>query len=113
MPDWYLITENMAREWQIGIGDDVAMFGRFINHQGDINRIEPSARLGSISMMPTTIWNSATKQSQLSYAVEMRSRTGFSGSPVGMYRIPGTPLMALSEYIQGVHGILGSGPINY
>lgn len=105
-PDWYLITKEKAFEYQIGIGDEVAMFGRFINHQGR-ETIKPAARLGSISMMPEPIWNGATQNDQLSYAVEMRSRTGFSGSPVAMYRTPATTLVMLPEEIQYVHGILG------
>ena len=106
VPDSYFITEEKVSEWQLGIGDDVAMFGRFINHQGR-NTIKPAARLGSISMMPQPIWDSQSKKDQISYAVEMRSRTGFSGSPVAMYRIPGTALMELPTEIQSVHGLLG------
>ena len=56
--------------------------------------------------MLQSIYNSATKKDELSFAVEMRSRAGFSGSPVAVYRnaatnpfnVPGaapTPLLGL------------------
>jgi hypothetical protein len=80
------ITEEAAKKHALGPGDHVFMIGRFINYQGTRDRIAPSLRFGSVSMMPTPLWNKATRQNQLGYAVEMRSRTGFSGSPVSAYR---------------------------
>ena len=41
-------------------------------------------------MMLQPIYNSATKKDELSFAVEMRSRAGFSGSPVAVYRTAAT-----------------------
>jgi hypothetical protein len=86
-----LITEKQIDEWDIGIGDEVFMVGRFVNHQGKLHN-SPAVRLGAISMMPEPIWNKAVLKEQLSYAVEMRSRTGFSGSMVVAYRTPATVL---------------------
>lgn len=106
VPEEYLITPEKIDRYNIGIGDDVAMIGRFVNHQGR-NEIRPSVRFGNISMMPEPIPNVATKKDQLSYAVEMRSRTGFSGSPVAMYRMPGTALVELPDEAQFFHGLLG------
>jgi hypothetical protein len=65
------------------------MVGRFVNHQGEKeNRL--AARFGSISMMQEPIWVARDNRWQESFAVEMRSRTGFSGSPVTVYRTPYT-----------------------
>jgi hypothetical protein len=52
------------------------MIGRFLNHQGTKDKIVPAVRFGNISVMLELIWNST-----VSRPVEMRSRTGFSGSP--------------------------------
>jgi hypothetical protein len=83
-----LLTEETMRRCSIGVGDDVFMIGRFLNHQGTKDTITPAVRFGSISVMPEPIWNTTINADQLSFAVEMRSRTGFSGSPVAAYRTP-------------------------
>ena len=44
------------------------------------DKIVPAVRFGNISVMLELIWNSTVNKDQLSFAVEMRSRTGFSGS---------------------------------
>lgn len=101
-----LITEEIVSKSDLGVGDDVYMMGRFINHQGR-KTIRPAVRFGNISMMPEMIGNRAINQDQLSYAVEMRSRTGFSGSPVVVYRQEGTSLKELPEGHDTGWGILG------
>jgi hypothetical protein len=66
----------------IGIGDDVYMIGRFINHEGT-PRNTPSVRFGNISMLPfEPIYIDAQTKPQESFAIEMRSMCGYSGSPV-------------------------------
>ena len=60
------------------------MLGRFVNHEG-IQQNEPSARFGNISVMPRRIKQSDGFE-QISYAVEMRSMPGYSGSPVFVTR---------------------------
>jgi hypothetical protein len=100
------VTEEAVAGFDVGIGDDVFMIGRFLNHQGKTEN-RPAARFGSISMMPEPIYNSVTKRDQLSYAVEMRSRTGFSGSPVCFYRSPGTSLKELRPEQHSAWGFLG------
>jgi hypothetical protein len=80
-----LLTPDRIKQSDIGIGDDVVMVGRFVNHQGKrVNRT--AIRFGNISMMTEDIWVQADRRYQESFAVEMRSRTGFSGSPVVVYR---------------------------
>ena len=81
-----IVTPDIIKSHDIGLGDDVFMIGRFLNHQGTKDALAPAVRQGSISMMGQPIWNSVTNNDAPSFAVEMRSRTGFSGSPVAVYR---------------------------
>jgi len=95
----FISTEEFVTKEQInsppvnlGVGDEVIMLGRLVNHQGKREN-RPIARFGSISMTPEPIRNPALCRDEESFAVEMRSRTGFSGSPVLIYRIPSTTLI--------------------
>jgi len=77
----------------IGVGDDVFMIGLFVDHGGVTTNV-PSARFGNISMLPNrkaTI-KQPTGYHGESYVVDMHSRTGFSGSPVYVYRTFGSDL---------------------
>jgi hypothetical protein len=73
----------------IGPGDDVFMIGRFV----DIDHTEsnvPALRFGNISTVPIPITQpTPNKYRGLSYCVDMHSRSGFSGSPVFIYRTSG------------------------
>ena len=100
-----MIAEQRAKDWEIGVGDEVFMIGRFVNHQG---REENSAavRFGCISVMPEPMYNRAILRDQLSYAVEMRSRTGFSGSLVVAYRTIATVLDRVkTDHFSGILGV--------
>jgi hypothetical protein len=100
------VTKQLISDFDIGIGDDVFMVGRFVNHQGgSTNRA--SARFGSISMMQENIWVKEHHRHQESFAVEMRSRTGFSGSPVAIYRTPSTVLTQVPAESFGMLRLLG------
>jgi hypothetical protein len=91
IPEQSLLTRDGFLQLMIGVGDEVFMIGRFVNHQGNgINR--PAVRFGSISMGLENIWVDADKRWQESISVEMRSRTGFSGAPVAVYRTKNTVL---------------------
>ena len=75
------------------VGDDVFMIGLFIDHDGITTNV-PSARFGNISMLPNpaaTIEQETGYRGE-SYVVDMHSRTGFSGSPVFVYRTFGSDL---------------------
>lgn len=65
---------------RIGVGDDVVMLGRFVDHDGGATN-RPAARFGNISVMPTPIMQ-PNRQMRDTYLVDMHSRTGYSGSPV-------------------------------
>jgi hypothetical protein len=75
---------------QIGPGDDVFMVGRFIDHDGG-NKNRPALRFGNISIDPTPIMQDNGVRVP-AYCVDLHSRTGFSGSPVFVYRTPGPDL---------------------
>jgi hypothetical protein len=81
----------------IGVGDDVFMIGLFVDHEGrDTNN--PMARFGNISMMADE--NSKVAhggKKLLSHIIDMHSRTGFSGSPVFVYRTFGSDLRPWSQ----------------
>jgi hypothetical protein len=83
--DW-LVTEESARELRIGLGDDLFMVGRFMNHDGKERNI-PVVRFGTIAMMPEEPLIVDNK-AQESFLIEIRTIAGFSGSPV-FIRIPG------------------------
>ena len=92
-----LFVENIISERHehqlFGVGDDVFMLGLFLDHDGIVKNV-PSARFGNISMMPSqqaTI-KQDTGYDGISYIVDMRSRSGFSGSPVFAYRTFGNDL---------------------
>jgi hypothetical protein len=76
-------------EYDIGIGDDTIMVGRFIGHDGkEINR--PSIRFGNISVDVGNMYNTEAGYDEESYAVEMKSKPGYSGSAVLVYTLRGS-----------------------
>lgn len=80
-----LFSREHAEYWKIGIGDEVIMIGQLVNYQGRRDN-EASVRFGRISKPPRPIYNIGIGKDQESWAVEMQSRTGFSGSPVSVWR---------------------------
>lgn len=82
-----IMTKELAKEINLGIGDDVFMMGRFINEEHNLTN-SPAVRFGHISVMPSPLLHKGTGKVQPSYLLDMHSRSGFSGSPVFMYRTP-------------------------
>jgi hypothetical protein len=79
------LSEEQSREEDVGPGDDVFMVGRFMDHDG--GRINaPAVRFGHISMSPTLIKQPTGATTLESYVIDVHSRTGYSGSPVFVYR---------------------------
>jgi len=76
---------------EVGPGDDVFMIGRFVDYQG-IETTVPAARFGHISMMDVRI-DQLTGYRGPSIVLDMHSRSGFSGSPVFVYRTIGSHFM--------------------
>jgi hypothetical protein len=87
-----LVTKDIVRRAEIGPGDDVFMVGRFVDHDGG-DRNRPALRFGNISLDPTPITQENGVKANI-YCVDLHSRSGYSGSPVFVYR---TPLSDLSD----------------
>jgi len=69
----------------VGAGDDTFMVGRFVTHAGN-QRNTPSLRFGSIAMLPFEKVKLDNGFEQEAFLVEVRSISGYSGSPVFIYR---------------------------
>ncbi len=81
-------TSPRIKELNIGVGDEIFMIGRFVAHNG-INYNQPLARFGNIAMMPGNPVMDGRKLEVEAFLGEMRSISGFSGSPVFVYLAPG------------------------
>ncbi|MGH6955654.1 MAG: hypothetical protein ACREEW_03195 [Caulobacteraceae bacterium] len=79
--------------YKIGVGEDVFMIGLFVDHAG-VGTNAPAARFGNISMLPnrSATLRQSTGYESVNYIVDMHSRSGFSGSPVYVYRTIGNDL---------------------
>jgi hypothetical protein len=97
---FFLEKPNEKFDPTVGVGDDVFMIGLFVDHGGVATNV-PSARFGNVSMLPSK--NALIKQPNEywgeSYVIDMHSRTGFSGSPVFVFRTFG------SDLTEGAFGI--------
>ena len=82
------------------------MIGRFVDHQG-FNRNVPALRFGNISMAPAPLEQENGKIAK-SYCIDIHSRSGYSGSPVFVYRTPGYDLGELLD-VEGQARVLRSG----
>lgn len=81
----------------IFVGDDVFMIGLFVDHEGR-EKNNPLVRFGNLSMLAsndTPIRHGNFLQE--SHIVDMHSRSGFSGSPVFVYRTFGSNLTNRAE----------------
>jgi hypothetical protein len=67
----------------LGPGDEVFMIGRFISHDGKVKN-HPSTRFGNLSTLAAPIKNEYGLD-QESFAVDMRSISGNSGSPAFIF----------------------------
>jgi hypothetical protein len=73
-----------AQENALGVGDDTFMVGRFVDHDGGPTN-QPAARFGHISIGPSKLRGVFNKDVDM-ICLDTNSRTGFSGSPVYVYR---------------------------
>ncbi len=51
IPSEAFLTEEMVTEYDIGIGDEAFLVGRFMTHEGRVRNM-PAVRMGVLSMMP-------------------------------------------------------------
>ena len=82
----FFVKRELFSEQVLGVGSDVFMLGRFIDHDGGQTNM-PAARFGHISVLPAPIMQPNHAMAD-SFCIDMHSRTGFSGSPVFAYKIP-------------------------
>ncbi|WP_171611650.1 trypsin-like peptidase domain-containing protein [Roseicella sp. DB1501] len=120
IPTTMFATRDVVSDCGISLGDDVYMIGRFIDHDGTKINV-PSARFGNISIMPTFLPQGMHFGPAETYCIDLHSRTGYSGSPVFMYRtftsdlegdpiekqrfIPGSSLQLLPDLLHKFLGI--------
>jgi hypothetical protein len=88
VPEHTFVSESIITDFEIGPGDDTFMCGLFVSHHGNGDKIRPSFRFGNISMVadddaPLEVETGVYRPCHL---VDTRSRTGYSGSPVFVYR---------------------------
>jgi hypothetical protein len=100
-----IVTEEIIALHNLGIGDDVYSYGRFLDvDNGAANR--PVMRFGHVAAMPPVPVLVEPGKYQDSYLVEMRSRTGFSGSAVYILFEP----QMMGEFVdRPIHRTLGEG----
>jgi len=80
---------NAISDYDIGIGDAVAMIGRLIGHDGKVKN-NPIARFGSIAMLPGDGIENMFGIEQETFLIDSQSIPGFSGSPVFLFLDPTT-----------------------
>jgi hypothetical protein len=83
------VTNELMATYDIGIGDEVFMVGRFVNHDGKQRNL-PSVRWGHVAMMPfEPVYHPSNPSNvQESFLVEVHSVSGYSGSPVFVRPFP-------------------------
>lgn len=87
------VTQDIIKVHDIGMGDEAFMVGLFVDHPGKEQNV-PLARFGNLSRLASaqSPVEQPNDQARPSHLVDMRSRGGFSGSPVFVYRTPFTDL---------------------
>jgi hypothetical protein len=89
LPPLDYVWEHQPLGWPFGPGEEVVMLGRFLGYDGaDENK--PAARFGHLAMAPTVPIPHPWGFTQSSFLIECRSVSGYSGSPVFIYRVQTT-----------------------
>ena len=100
------IDKARVAEFNLGPGDDTFLVGRFINHEGKI-RNTPTVRFGCIGQMPLEPVKKASGFEQESFLVEVKSISGYSGSPVFIF-IPAAAVRPVENWIEKI--LMSHGP---
>lgn len=74
-------TEEVMRDNNVGVGDEIAIIGLFRNHYGQERNI-PIVRIGNLAAMPEEPVMTSYCGYTDAYLIEARSISGLSGSPV-------------------------------
>jgi hypothetical protein len=84
-------SEAMPSSWGFNLGEDVFMIGAFLNDKNinKANRNFPVARFGNVARLAgdEVCIGQEDLPPRPTHLVDMRSRSGYSGSPVFIYRL--------------------------
>lgn len=81
--------EHQPLGWPFGPGEEVVMLGRFLGYDGT-NENEPAARFGHLAMASPVPIRHPWGFTQSSLLIECQSVSGYSGSPIFIYRVQTT-----------------------
>lgn len=81
LTEYSFLIKTTIDEFDVGLGDDVFMIGRFVSHEGKQQNL-PSVRFGNIAQMPVEPIVQDDGFRQECFLIEARSIPGYSGSPV-------------------------------
>jgi hypothetical protein len=98
----WLLTRDECQRLQVDAGDDVFMVGRFVDYEGAETN-QPSLRFGHVSIKDAQVLQPTTGYSGGSFIVDMHSRSGYSGSPVFVYRTGGSIFAREGTIVGGGH----------
>ncbi len=98
----FLLTAEAEVLDEVGPADDVFMVGRFVDYDGEETN-SPAIRFGHISIMDAKILQE-TGYCGRSIVIDMHSRSGFSGSPVFIYRTLGSYFLPAAQPGQFLSG---------
>lgn len=85
----FAATDEVLRQYQIGIGDELIISGLFVHRHGRQRNV-PILRSGIIASMPDEpLIDARTGEEYRAYLAEVRSIGGLSGSPVFAFLDPG------------------------
>jgi len=98
IPPSLVTWKDFIIQEQVEIGEDGFMLGLFAAHAGQKQNLI-AARFGNLSLLADNQEpiEQANGQNRPSHIFDMRSRPGFSGSPVFIYRTPAGDLRSASE----------------
>jgi hypothetical protein len=98
LPYSMFATKKFIEQDEVGIGEDGFMLGLFADNPG-IKKNLVAARFGNISLLADDAHpvEQPNRVKRPSHIFDMRSRPGFSGSPVFVYRTPAGDLRSATE----------------
>jgi hypothetical protein len=94
-----LLTDELAAAIDFDAAEDAFMVGRFVDYDGHETN-QPAIRFGHVSMTHANV-EQPNRYAGRSIVLDMHSRTGFSGSPVFMYRTPGSGFAEDGQWFTG------------
>lgn len=107
------VSEEFIDKAKVAIGDEVFLIGMFSDNPGTSRNLA-SGRFGSLSMMASADFPVAQVgyPAKPSFIADMRSRPGYSGSPVFVYRTQWVDLRSIdSSGVQHIDlGVIGEDP---